>query len=95
VTKAFLPKMLENHTGHIVTISSAAGIVGAPGRRAHNYNNFHSSFSGLVDYSASKFAVFGFMEALQHELTDLGNHEISFTTVCPIYVRTSMINKLK
>ncbi len=29
--KAFLPKMLEQKFGHLVAISSVAGIIGAPG----------------------------------------------------------------
>ena len=40
-TVAVLPKMMEKNHGHIVTISSAAGVVGVP---------------GLADYSASKHA---------------------------------------
>ena len=40
-TLAVLPKMIEKNQGHIVTISSAAGVVGVP---------------GLADYSASKHA---------------------------------------
>ena len=40
------------NNGHIVTISSAAGIVGA---------------SMLTDYNASKFAAFGFDESLRME----------------------------
>uniref|UniRef100_A0AC35G6P7 Uncharacterized protein n=1 Tax=Panagrolaimus sp. PS1159 TaxID=55785 RepID=A0AC35G6P7_9BILA len=78
--KAFLPKMLEQSFGHLVAISSVAGIIGAP---------------GLSDYTASKFALFGFMEALQHELAANGNTDIEFTTVCPIFIRTPMIDKLK
>jgi all-trans-retinol dehydrogenase (NAD+) len=77
--KAFLPKMLEQKSGHLVAISSVAGLVGAP---------------GLTDYTASKFALFGFMEALQHELAANGNTDIEFTTVCPIFVHTPMIDKL-
>ena len=34
------------------------------------------------------------MEALQHELAANGNADIEFTTVCPIFVRTPMIDKL-
>uniref|UniRef100_A0A7E4V9Q3 SDR family NAD(P)-dependent oxidoreductase n=1 Tax=Panagrellus redivivus TaxID=6233 RepID=A0A7E4V9Q3_PANRE len=74
--KAFLPSMLTRAEGQIVGIASVAGLVGAP---------------GLADYSASKFAVVGLMEALQHELAMLGREDITFTTICPIYVRTPMI----
>uniref|UniRef100_A0A915D3P1 Short-chain dehydrogenase/reductase 3 n=1 Tax=Ditylenchus dipsaci TaxID=166011 RepID=A0A915D3P1_9BILA len=60
-TKAFLPSMLEQKSGHLVCMSSVAGIIGAP---------------GLVDYSTSKFAAFGFMEALEHELRLQGHLDI-------------------
>lgn len=51
--KAFLPEMLEENKGHIVSIASLAGHVG---------------ISKLVDYCASKFAAVGFDEALRMEL---------------------------
>ena len=51
--KAFLPGMMEDNRGHIVSIASLAGHVG---------------ISKLVDYCASKFAAVGFDEALRMEL---------------------------
>jgi len=56
VTKAFLPGMIARKSGQIVTVASAAGLIGV---------------RGLVDYSASKFAAVGFAEALrmEHEKT--------------------------
>lgn len=51
--KAFLPDMIERNSGHLVTIASAAGLVGV---------------TGLADYSASKFAAVGFDESLRMEL---------------------------
>ena len=51
--KAFLPRMIERKTGHIVTMASVAGMIGTP---------------GLADYSASKFAVIGLHEAMDLEL---------------------------
>ncbi len=59
--KAALPYILKNK-GSLVSISSIAGIRGLPGR------------SG---YSASKFAVNGWMEALRTELLDTGVHVLS------------------
>ncbi|VDM39841.1 unnamed protein product [Toxocara canis] len=44
IVRSFLPSMLENDRGHLVSICSAAGLFGA---------------SGLVDYSVSKFAAVG------------------------------------
>ena len=79
VTKAFLPQMLKKGSGHIISLSSVAGLIGAP---------------SLVDYSASKFAVYGFMEALEHQLLVQGHLGIDFTTVCPIYVQTSMLDNM-
>ena len=52
-TKAFLPHMHAAGGGHIVNISSAFGLIGNPGQAA---------------YTASKFAVRGFTEALSIEL---------------------------
>ncbi|UCF18678.1 MAG: SDR family oxidoreductase [Gemmatimonadota bacterium] len=73
-TRAFLPKMLERNRGHIVTIASAAGLVGAP---------------HLTDYSAAKFAAVGFDESLRLELKHMGA-DVKTTLVCPYYVGTGM-----
>jgi short-subunit dehydrogenase len=51
--QAFLPKMIEKNHGHIVALSSMAGLVG---------------FKNLVPYCGSKFAVRGMMEAMAEEL---------------------------
>lgn len=51
--EAFLPHMKKQNRGHIVAISSIAGVVG---------------LSNLVPYCATKFAVRGLMEALNEEL---------------------------
>lgn len=51
--QAFLPKMMEKNEGHIVAMSSIAGIVG---------------LNNLVPYCGSKFAVRGTMEAMAEEL---------------------------
>ena len=53
VTRAVLPGMRERRAGHIITISSLAGLVPVP-------------FWG--HYNASKFAVEGLMETLRHEV---------------------------
>ncbi|KAL4671156.1 hypothetical protein H8959_003865, partial [Pygathrix nigripes] len=47
--KAFLPAMIANDHGHLVCISSSAGLVGV---------------NGLADYCASKFAAFGLAESV-------------------------------
>jgi len=74
--RAFLPDMLEQNDGHVVTISSAGGILGAP---------------RLTDYSASKFAVLGFDESLRLELRQL-QANVRTTVVCPYYMNTGMFS---
>lgn len=71
--KAFLPEMLEENKGHIVSIASLAGHVG---------------ISKLVDYCASKFAAVGFDEALRMELEAEG-YNINTTVVCPYFIRST------
>lgn len=72
LTRAVLPSMLEKKSGHIVVISSVAGKIGVPLR------------SG---YSATKFALHGFYEALRAEEEHNGIH---VTLVCPGYIRTEI-----
>jgi len=78
-TRAFLPSMVGRNTGHIVTVASAGGLVGAP---------------RLTDYSASKFAAVGFDEALRMEMLHLG-YRIRTTVVCPFYINTGMFEGVK
>lgn len=70
-THAALPH-LKAAKGSIVAVSSLAGIVGVPGRTA---------------YSASKFAMAGFFEALRAELKGAG---VSVTTAYPGVVATQI-----
>ena len=56
-TKAVLPGMIERHKGHIAMLASIAGRIGAPLEAA---------------YSASKFAVVGWSEAMAMELKPKG-----------------------
>ncbi|KAB0371566.1 short-chain dehydrogenase/reductase family 16C member 6 [Muntiacus reevesi] len=73
--KAFLPAMLEANHGHLVCISSAAGMTG---------------INGLSDYCASKFAAYGFAESLHFELRLLQKTNIKTTIVCPYFIQTGM-----
>jgi NAD(P)-dependent dehydrogenase (short-subunit alcohol dehydrogenase family) len=57
VTRAFLPQLRKQRSGHIVNLSSMAGLAGSP---------------GWGYYNASKFAVEGFSEALAAEMAPLG-----------------------
>merc|ERR1712136_25981 len=73
--KAFLPGMLERNDGHIVTIASAMGLVGAP---------------GLVDYCTSKFAAVGIAETIDVELYQMKKTGVHSTLVCPLHINTGM-----
>ena len=59
VTRAVLPVMRKQRSGHVVTITSTAGIVG---------QEFCSA------YAASKFGVEGWMESLRFEVERFGIH---------------------
>ena len=78
-TRAFLPTMLARNSGHVVTIASAAGIVG---------------ISKMTDYCASKHAAVGFDESLRLELRRLGSRVIT-TVVCPFYISTGMFEGVR
>ena len=70
-THAALPH-LKQSKGRIVAVGSLAGLVGVPGRTA---------------YSATKFAMTGFFEALRAELKSAG---VSVTTAYPGVVATQI-----
>lgn len=59
VTRAVLPVMRKQRSGHIITISSTAGLVG---------------FEFGTAYAASKFGVDGWMESLHAEVAPFGIH---------------------
>lgn len=59
VTRAALPYLREQRSGHIVQLSSVGGVVGNPGHAA---------------YATSKFALEGMSEALAGEVADFGIH---------------------
>jgi NAD(P)-dependent dehydrogenase (short-subunit alcohol dehydrogenase family) len=69
----FVPRMVERgRGGHVVNVASQAG--------------FQANLA-LSAYSATKFAVFGFSEALRGELRP---HGIGVTAVCPGVVNTAI-----
>ena len=79
VTKAFLPGMVARGRGHVVTIASAAGLVGV---------------ARQTDYSASKHAAVGFDESLRVELARLAP-AIRTTVACPFYIDTGMFEGVR
>jgi NAD(P)-dependent dehydrogenase (short-subunit alcohol dehydrogenase family) len=58
VTRAVLPVMRKQRTGHIISISSSAGIA--------------AGFEFVTAYAASKFGLEGWMESLQVEVAPFG-----------------------
>ena len=72
VIQAVLPRMREQRSGRIVNVSSVLGFLPAP-------------YMGL--YSASKHAIEGLSESLDHEVRQFG---IRVTLVAPAYARTSL-----
>ena len=60
VTRAVLPVMRKQRSGHIVSISSTAGLAG---------------FEFCTAYSASKFGLEGWMESLHAEVAPFGIHD--------------------
>lgn len=57
VTRAVLPVMREQRSGHVISISSTAGLVG---------------IEFVTAYAASKFGLEGWMMSLQHEVEPFG-----------------------
>ncbi len=78
--RAFLPAMIKNNQGHIVTIASSAGLIGV---------------DGLVDYCTSKWAAVGFTESIKNELSRIKNNKIKTTCVCPFFINTGMFKGVK
>jgi short-subunit dehydrogenase len=77
LTHLLLPALKAEPGAHLVNVSSVFGIVAPPGQTA---------------YSASKFAVRGFTEALRHELAGDG---IGVTCVFPGGIRTRIAHSAR
>jgi NAD(P)-dependent dehydrogenase (short-subunit alcohol dehydrogenase family) len=75
VTRAFLPAMRKQRSGKIIAMSSTAGLVG---------------YEFCTAYSASKFGLDGFMEALQAEVSPFG---IETMIVNPGFFRTELLTE--
>uniref|UniRef100_K9IHW5 Estradiol 17-beta-dehydrogenase 11 n=1 Tax=Desmodus rotundus TaxID=9430 RepID=K9IHW5_DESRO len=75
-TKAFLPAMMKNNHGHIVTVASAGG---------------HITVPFLMAYCSSKFAAVGFHRALTDELAALKSTGVKTSCLCPNFINTGFI----
>jgi len=75
VTRAVLPVMRRQKSGHIISISSSAGL---------------TSFDFCSAYSASKFGLEGWMQALQKEVAPFGIYSI---IVNPGFFRTELLTE--
>ncbi|NXN10385.1 RDHE2 dehydrogenase, partial [Indicator maculatus] len=73
--KTFLPAMMAQNHGHLVTTDSAAALMG---------------IYRFSDYSASKYAILGMMEAIDWEVSCAGKDGIKTTIVCPFFVNTAL-----
>ena len=79
ITLEFLPGMLQKGDGHIVNISSAAGLLANP---------------KMSVYVASKWGVTGWSESLRIELEKIKSG-IGVTTINPSYIDTGMFAGVK
>jgi len=79
LARVFLPKMIEQKSGHIINIASAAGMMSLPKQST---------------YCGSKWSVLGWSEALRLELESF-HPGVHVTTVCPSYINTGMFDGVK
>ncbi|QRV76747.1 short chain dehydrogenase [Ceratobasidium sp. AG-Ba] len=79
--KSFLPNMIKEKQGHIITVSSVMGLAGA---------------AQMSDYCASKAALIGLHESLRYELDHLYNTPaIRTTLLCPGHIMTPLFSHAK
>ena len=79
--REFLPDMIANKRGHVVTIASMAALCGIP---------------ALPDYCASKSGAKAIDEALRLELKKNGNWRyVKTTCICPYFINTGMFDGAK
>lgn len=79
--REFLPDMIANKKGHIVSIASMAGLAG---------------LAGLSDYCASKWGAIAIDESVRLELKKNGHYRyIKTTCICPYFIDTGMFEGAK
>jgi short-subunit dehydrogenase len=69
--RAFMPEMLERNFGHIINISSASSLIGAP---------------KLAVYAATKWAVAGLTESLRLEAYKMNRKGVKFSSIHPNFL---------
>jgi short-subunit dehydrogenase len=78
IIREFLPAMIKQGRGHIVTTASLSSFL--PCR-------------DIAAYAASKHGVHGFIESLKQEIRLMPTQpKINFTTVYPIFVQTRLLD---
>lgn len=76
--REFLPEMIANKRGHIVSIASMAGLAG---------------IAGLSDYCASKHGAVAIDASVRGELKKHGHYGyVKTTCICPYYINTGMFD---
>ncbi|RDI54320.1 SDR family NAD(P)-dependent oxidoreductase [Nocardia mexicana] len=78
-TKAFLPHVIASGDGHIANVSSMFGLAACPSQSA---------------YSATKFAMRGFTDALRQEMKIAG-HRVGVSSVHPGMIKTGIAWKAR
>ena len=79
VTREFLPSMIREKSGHIVNISSAAGLLSNP---------------RMSVYAGSKWAVYGWSESLRIEQEKMKSR-VKVSTICPSYISTGLFEGVR
>lgn len=74
MTRLLLPRLQTASSGFVVNVASVAGLVPTP---------------GMTAYTASKFALIGFSQALRLEL----GRQVNVLVACPGFVRTGLFTK--
>lgn len=80
ITHRILGSMIKRNFGYIVNVSSLAGFIGIP---------------NMAAYSATKWGLIGFSEAIRLELSEQGKSGIRILTYCPSYVQTGLFSGAK
>ena len=78
--RAFMPAMLEKNKGHIINISSASSLIGAP---------------KLAIYAATKWAVMGLTESLRLEAIKMGKKGVRFSSIHPNFLKKGLFEGTK